>query len=118
MQITGSIFLAPGANVFSIGHDDGVILKIAGFGTPVNTPGPTSFALTPFTINNGGAGIVTTFELDYNETSGAPADLTWTYANGAPVGTTPDGGSTIGLMGLALTGLVTLRKRLARFGMA
>jgi VPDSG-CTERM motif len=50
--------------------------------------------------------------LDYNECCGPPAVLQWQYPAGGPItGNAPDGGCTLALLGLGLTGLAALRKR-------
>jgi len=75
LVITGFITLNSGNNSFVVGHDDGVVLTIAGFGTVVNAPGPTSLDETPFNVNNPGAGGDFAFTLEYVECCGGPADL-------------------------------------------
>ena len=115
MLLTGNIYLNAGANNFSVGHDDGLIITIPGLpggtGNALNDPGPTGFVLTPFTITAPSAGVYS-FTVDYNECCGAPAYLTWQYPSGAPVtGGAPDGGCTAGLLGLGLAALAAWRRR-------
>jgi hypothetical protein len=81
VTLTGTIGLLSGMNSFVVGHDDGVVLTIAGFGTVVNAPGPTSFSTSPFTVNNPGAAGNFAFTLDYNECCGGPADLEFAINN-------------------------------------
>jgi hypothetical protein len=115
VQLNGMIFLASGANPFGVGHDDGLRIDVAGLGTVLDTPGPTAFVLTPFTINNPGAAGVFPFTLDYNECCGPPAFLEWAFPNGAPItGNVPDAGTTLGLFGLGLTGLAAFARKLRK----
>ena len=111
IQLNGTIFLSAGANAFSIGHDDGLRLVLGGgIGNVLDAPGGTSFVLTPFTITAPSSGNYS-FTLDYNECCGSPADLEWAYPNGIPVTGAPDGGTTLALMGLSLTGLGIFARR-------
>jgi PEP-CTERM motif-containing protein len=108
--INGTLGLNTGANSFEVGHDDGVVLTVAGFGTVVNAPGPTSLVTTPFNVNNPGAANNFAFELEYAECCGAPADLIFDVNNVA-VGATPEP-STFCLFGtglLAAAGIVRRR---------
>ena len=84
--ITGNLSLNAGANTFVVGHDDGVVLNIAGFGNVVNAPGPTSFSTSPFTVTAATAGDYA-FTLEYAECCALPADLVFNV-NNAPVGGT------------------------------
>ncbi len=114
ITFTGLIALTAGVNNFDIGHDDGLNITLnGGIGTVLDAPGPTSFTLTPFSINAPSAGTYT-YTLNYNECDGAPAVLEWTYTNGVPVGTVPVP-STALLLGCGLLALVGLgwRKRTA-----
>ena len=111
IQLTGSLFLSAGDNLFSVQHDDGLVLQISGLGTVLDAHIPTPPIVTPFTVHNTlGAGIYS-YTLDYNECCGAPAALAWVYPTGQPVGSVPDAASTLTLLGLATTCLVAWRKR-------
>ena len=116
-RLTGSVYLTAGANTLDIGHDDGVIVSITGIGTVLNVPGPTAYVLSPYTFTAPSTGVYN-FEVDYQEVQGPPAVLVMQYPNGEPVGRVPDGGCTVGLLGLGLTGLAALRKRIAGSGVA
>jgi PEP-CTERM motif len=112
--LTGTLFLNAGNNSFLVGHDDGVVLNIAGFGTVVNAPGPTSFSTSPFTVDNTGAAGNFNFTLDYAECCGPPADLEFQVNNSTIGGTTTPEPSSFVLFGsglLAAVGMV--RRRLA-----
>ena len=92
--ITGSLFLNAGNNSFVVGHDDGAVLNIAGFGNVVNAPGPTAFSNSPFTVNAASAGMYN-FTLEYSECCTAPADLLFTVNNAPINGTTPEPSSFV-----------------------
>lgn len=109
LVITGSLYLNAGNNTLSVGHDDGAVLNIAGFGNVVNAPGPTSFQNTPFTVNNTGAAGMFNFTLHYAECCGGPSDLLFTV-NDAPVGVTPEPSSFI-LLGSGLLGVAGIVRR-------
>ena len=92
---------------FTAGHDDGLTLIIDGL-TVISAPGPTGFIDTTETYT-GPTGTFP-FQLVYGECCGAPADL----AIDLPlVSCVPDSGSTLTLLGGALTlaGMVTRRFR-------
>ncbi len=108
LVITGSLYLNAGANNLVVGHDDGVVLNIAGFGNVVNAPGPTGFSNSPFTINAGSAGMYN-FHLEYAECCSPPSDLLFTV-NDAPVGMTPEPSSIV-LLGSGLLGVAGLIRR-------
>jgi hypothetical protein len=110
VTLTGSIYLTSGVNAFTIAHDDGLRIKLSTLGTVLDVPGPTSPVATPFNITNPGAAATFTYTLDYNECSGPPAVLEWSYANGPPVGTVPVPPSVL-LLGSGLLGLVGWRFR-------
>jgi hypothetical protein len=115
VELTGGIFLNAGVNSFQVGHDDGVIITVAGATVSAagNDPGATAFALTPFTITAPSAGMYT-YTVDYVESSGAPGALEWAYPNGAPIGTAPDATSTLSLLGIGLSGLAAAARRLKK----
>jgi hypothetical protein len=104
VELTGTIGLLAGMNSFVVGHDDGVVLTIVGFGTVVNAPGPTSFSTSPFTVNNPGAAGNFAFTLEYNECCGGPADLEFAINNVVIGGGVPEP-STWAMMLLGFAGL-------------
>jgi hypothetical protein len=109
LVITGSLFLNAGSNSFVVGHDDGAVLNIAGFGNVVNAPGPTAFSNSPFTVNAASAGMYN-FTLEYTECCGAPADLLFTV-NSAPVGASTPEPSSFVLFGTGLFAAAGLVRR-------
>ncbi len=116
VQLTGQIYLAAGVNAFRVGHDDGLNISLdGGIGTVLDEPGPTGFALTDFSITAPTSGLYD-FTLDYNECCGAPAYLEWAFPSGAPItgNSAPDGGTTVGLLGLGLAGLGAFARRLKK----
>jgi opacity protein-like surface antigen len=102
VRLTGTLGLQSGANAFQVGHDDGVVLSIVGFGTVLNVPGPTAFSLSPFNVNNPGAAGNFAFTLDYNECCDGPADLQFAI-NNVVVGVPEP--ATWGMMLLGFAGL-------------
>ncbi len=104
-QFIGTIGLLAGNNSFVVGHDDGLILNIAGFGLVLNQPGPTAFTNTPFNVFNPGAAGNFAFQLDYNECCGPPAELEFAV-NNVNVGGVPELGTwammIIGFGGIAV----------------
>ena len=84
IQITGTLGLKAGNNSFVLGHDDGVVLTIAGFGAVLNQPGPTGFTNTPFNVVNPGPAGNFAFTLNYTECCGPPAELLFTVNNVSP----------------------------------
>jgi len=111
LVITGFVTLNAGANSFVVGHDDGAVLNIAGFGNVVNAPGPTSFSNSPFTVTAPSAGDYA-FTLEYSECCGAPADLLWNV-NAQTIGS---GGqvpepTSLTLFGSGMVGLYSLVRR-------
>ncbi len=110
LVIAGTLFLNAGSNTLSVGHDDGAVLNITGFGNVVNAPGPTSFSNSTFTLNNTGPAGMFNFNLNYAECCSAPSDLVFSV-NGTNVGATPEPSSFI-LFGsglLAAAGVVRRR---------
>jgi hypothetical protein len=75
LRITGTIGLQSGDNSFVLGHDDGAVLSITGFGTVLDAPGPTALSESPFDVINPGAAGNFDFVLTYAECCGPPADL-------------------------------------------
>lgn len=111
VQLTGSIYLITGSNLFDIAHDDGVVISLSGgIGNVLNDPGPTSLVTTPFTITAPSTGLYT-FTLDYAECCSAPAVLSWTYASSAPVGAPEPSSILLLALGLLALGAGTLLKR-------
>ncbi|HXP61793.1 MAG TPA: hypothetical protein VN829_14965, partial [Dongiaceae bacterium] len=115
---TGSLFLNAGANSFVVGHDDGLELHIDGIvgtanvdGSVVYAPGPTALDTTPFNVTAPHAGTYT-FELSYGECCSAPASLVWEI-NQKVVGA-PDAASTLSLLGIGLSGLAAMARRLKK----
>jgi hypothetical protein len=84
IEITGFVSLKTGDNIFSITHDDGAVLDIAGFGTVFSQPGPTSAETQTFDVFNSGLSVAELFTLNYNECCGPPAVLQLSVAP-APV---------------------------------
>jgi hypothetical protein len=89
LLISGTIGLNAGNNSFVLGHDDGAVLNITGFGNVVDAPGPTSLSETAFNVLNPGAAGNFNFTLQYTECCGPPADLVFkindvTVGGGAP----------------------------------
>ena len=110
IQLMGYIFLNAGVNGFIVEHDDGLTINVGGgIGNVLFAPGPTAPVSTSFTINAPSTGSYS-FVLDYNECCGPPAVLNWEHEGGSVVGA-PDGGSTLALLGGAMTmiGLVSRR---------
>ncbi len=108
--IKGTLGLLSGNNSFVVGHDDGVVLTLGGgFGNVVYAPGPTSFDTTPFNVFNPGKAENVSFDLEYNECCGAPADLTFTVNNVNPGVPEP---ATWAMMILGIGGIgATLRRK-------
>jgi hypothetical protein len=70
----------------------------------LSQPNPTSFVLTPFTINNPGAAGNFAFTLDYNECCSGPADLEFAF-NDVPIGGGVPEPGTWAMMLLGFAGL-------------
>jgi hypothetical protein len=100
---SGTVSLVSG-QTYHVGHDDGLQLLVGGT-MLVDQPGPTSYVDTPYTWT--GATGNYSFELAYAEVDGAPGILTIDL----PLVTTPDSGSTLALLGGALTLMGTLARR-------
>jgi hypothetical protein len=112
--LTGSIFLNSGNNSFVVGHDDGVVLTIAGLGTVVNAPGPTGFINTPFNVNNPGAAGSFPFTLDYAECCGPPAVLLF-QINGTTIGgPVPEPSSLVMITTGLVGGALAFRRKIRR----
>jgi hypothetical protein len=107
IQITGTVGLNEGNNSFVVGHDDGVVLTIAGIGTVVDEPGPTGFDSTPFNVTAPSTGNYA-FTLDYDECCGPPADLLWSI-NNVTVSSAPEPVS-MAILSPALLGVAFVRR--------
>ena len=104
---TGSVFLTAGSHTFSITHDDGAQLTIAGqtFGTPT----PTSKITETETITTGAGDIA--FTLGYGEVNGPPSILNFSI-DGVTVTSTPEPSTMVGAtMALICTGGLAWRRR-------
>jgi len=97
---TGTVSLTNGQS-FIVEHDDGVQLNINGVDV-VDNVGPTVATNTGYTW--GGSTGTFTFKLSYAEVQGDPAVL-YTNLPLVSVPTTPDGGMTVALLGIGVTGL-------------
>jgi hypothetical protein len=100
-QLTGSVSLNAGANLFTIGSDDGAVLTIADIGTVWSSPNPHGEDILPFTVNAPSAGTYG-FTLDCVECCGATAGLQLVRAPGP----TPGAGFS-SLVVLVLAGALT-----------
>ena len=94
-NFVGDVTVTSG-QTFTVGHDDGLTLIINGL-TVISAPGPTSFDNTSETYT--GPSGTFPFQLVYGECCGAPGDLSISL----PLSNVPDGGSTLALLGGALT---------------
>jgi PEP-CTERM motif len=112
--LTGSIFLNSGNNSFVVGHDDGVVLTIAGIGMVVNAPGPTGFTNTPFNVNNPGAAGSFNFTLDYAECCGPPAVLLFQINGGTVGGSVPEPSSLVLIATGLVGGALAFRRKIRR----
>jgi hypothetical protein len=104
-NFTGSVTVTHN-QTFTAGHDDGLTLVIDGI-TVINDPGPTSFVNTTETYT-GPTGTFA-FQLVYGECCGAPANLSIDLPLQSP--TVPDSGSTMAMLGGALTLVGTVARR-------
>jgi hypothetical protein len=111
VRLTGQIYLTAGLNSFTVGHDDGLNINVSGIGTVLDAPTATSPVTTPFSITAPTTGVYN-FTINYNECLGAPAVLEWAFPTGPAItGGVPDTGTTIGLLGMSLTGLAAFARR-------
>jgi hypothetical protein len=105
-EFTGTALFTNG-EVFDVGHDDGTQMYVNGINV-LSDPGPTSFALTPFTYT-GPTGTFT-FNFLYGELDGAPAVYETNLESG---GNTPEPSSIVLLGSGLLAAAGAIRRRLA-----
>ena len=103
---TGLVTVVNG-QTFTVTHDDGLQLDIGGI-LVIDEPGPTAPAITTRTYTGPSGSFP--FELAYAENSGPPGVLQIDL----PFSNVPDGGTTLALLGGALTGLGILRRKLGK----
>jgi hypothetical protein len=101
LQFLGTVSVING-QTFTVTHDDGLTLKIGSL-TVINTPGPTAPTTTTVTYTGPSGNLP--FELVYGECCGGPAVLQISL----PL-TTPDGASTLALLGGAFTLIGFIRR--------
>ena len=108
-NFTGTVTVTNG-ETFSAGHDDGLTFMIDGV-TVINTPGPTSFAVTTQTYTGPSGNFP--FQLVYGECCSAPADI---EISGLALvsSSSPEPSSAILMFGVLLALGIVLRKRLAQ----
>ncbi len=111
LEIDGTVGLHSGLNHFQLGHDDGAVLVVAGFGTVLFAPGPTSLDLSEFDIFNPGAPGNFGFDLKYTECCGPPADLIFTI-NDVQVGVPEPATWALMLLGFGAVGYGLRRHRI------
>lgn len=107
VHLSGFVTLASDNQSFTVAHDDGLTLIINGQ-TVIDASGPTAPAITTGTYT--GAAGTYAFDLYYAEVDGPPGVLNVNLPFAATP-TTPDGGTTVGLLGLGLAGLAALGRR-------
>jgi hypothetical protein len=100
---TGSVTLVQN-QTYVVAHDDGLQLMVGNV-LLVDVPGPTAAVNTDYTW--AGASGTYSFELAYAEVDGPPAVLSLDL----PLQSVPDSGSTVALLGGALTLMGTLASR-------
>lgn len=105
---TGQTYLKAGVNSFVVPHDDGLELAIAGIGTVLSQPGPTSEQDTPFSVTAPKAGLYT-FNLAYGETAGGPAVLRFDV-NGSPAGVPEPATWALLMTGFGMVGFAMRRR--------
>jgi hypothetical protein len=108
VRFTGQLFLNSGVNTFSVPHDDGAILSIAGIGTVLSQPGPTSAVTNTFNVTAPSSGLYN-FTLEYGECAGPPAVLRFDV-NGTIVGVPEPSSFLLCSAGLVVTLLATRRR--------
>ena len=102
IEITFNTIFASGST-YTFTHDDGIVLQKEGGAILLDARTPTAAEASVCDLCVGQSG---TFELFYIATNGNPEVLTATTAS------VPDGGATLMLLGAALAGVETLRRRL------
>jgi hypothetical protein len=106
VHLSGMVSVTAGES-FTVQQDDGLTLIIGGV-TVLSNPGAHS--PTSYTGTYTGATGNFAFDLYYAEIDGAPAVLGVNLPFTA--GTVPDGGTTVGLLGMGLAGLAGLGRRI------
>lgn len=111
--LTGKIYLTAGTDTFTVTHDDGAELNVAGLGTIISSPNPTSATTGSYTATGVTAGLYS-FTLAYGEVNGLPAVLNFSV-NGSTVTGVPEP-STMMIAGLGAIGFIGygVRRRKAR----
>lgn len=111
---TGQIYLSAGDHTFSITHDDGAQLSVAGLFSNFGSPGPTSQETETTSSYHVSTAGVFAFSLSYGEVNGLPAVLQFQVDGNNPTFVAPEpstflSASMAGLIGLG--GLLIRRRR-------